>query len=387
MARIIKNNLGKFLVICFVFSIVTGWIFSGWPQIWQNPSIPPEVQEAKASEATKTFVFETTAESWVANDGIKSTLSYDAGTGNPAGALKVQTTIKNAGSTGYWEWVGTWEDLGIPIGATVTQIRVNAGYTRCTAYTLGDPSTVGPYEIWDNEAVPAIMATLWSGRAITATDADWVAITQQADQAVSASYQASGSTIRLRLNNFLDAQNSKNPIDVTIYDDQVSFVATYSVAATVSCTTEPASTGFGTLTIGSVHTATSTATTTMSCTYGSGCTLYVKDAGDTSNPGLYNATATDVVDSATETLIAGTEGYGIQAATTSAGTGTELELAAVYFKTGNDVGALALTNQELASSTTTFDSREIVITHKATISGLNKPGNYTDTITYECVGN
>jgi hypothetical protein len=48
MAVIIKNNLWKSLIFCFVFLIITGWIFSGRPQIWQNPSIPPRVKEAKA---------------------------------------------------------------------------------------------------------------------------------------------------------------------------------------------------------------------------------------------------------------------------------------------------------------------------------------------------
>lgn len=162
---------------------------------------------------------------------------------------------------------------------------------------------------------------------------------------------------------------------------------TAAAVETVSCSTEPAQTGFDTLTIDSIFTATSTATTTMSCTYAAGCTLYVKDAGDTSNPGLYNSSASDLIDSATETLAQGTEGYGLQAATTAAGTGNELSVDSAYDKTGNDVGALALTNQTLTSSSGEFDSRETVATFKATVSGLNKPGNYVDTITFECLGN
>jgi len=42
MAKIIKNNFGNFLIFCLIFLIVTGWIFSGWPRIWQNPPIPSE---------------------------------------------------------------------------------------------------------------------------------------------------------------------------------------------------------------------------------------------------------------------------------------------------------------------------------------------------------
>jgi hypothetical protein len=51
MAKIVKNSLGNFLVIFVIFSLVTGWIFSGWPRIWQKPAIPPEIQEANLSTA------------------------------------------------------------------------------------------------------------------------------------------------------------------------------------------------------------------------------------------------------------------------------------------------------------------------------------------------
>lgn len=33
--------------------LITGWIFSGWPPIWYDPRIPPEIQEAKANPGTR----------------------------------------------------------------------------------------------------------------------------------------------------------------------------------------------------------------------------------------------------------------------------------------------------------------------------------------------
>ncbi len=48
MKKIIKNNLRNFLAILLIFLIMEGWLFSGWPQIWQKPSFPPIVQEVKA---------------------------------------------------------------------------------------------------------------------------------------------------------------------------------------------------------------------------------------------------------------------------------------------------------------------------------------------------
>jgi len=49
MAKLIKNNFGNFLIILLIFSLVAGWIFSGFPQIWPKPPIPPEVHEARAA--------------------------------------------------------------------------------------------------------------------------------------------------------------------------------------------------------------------------------------------------------------------------------------------------------------------------------------------------
>lgn len=49
MTKIIKSTFWNFLVICLIFLTTLGWFFSGWPQIWQEPSVPPKIQEIKAS--------------------------------------------------------------------------------------------------------------------------------------------------------------------------------------------------------------------------------------------------------------------------------------------------------------------------------------------------
>jgi hypothetical protein len=41
-------NFNKFLKTFIIFLLVFSWIFSGWPQIWKKPPIPPKIQEAKA---------------------------------------------------------------------------------------------------------------------------------------------------------------------------------------------------------------------------------------------------------------------------------------------------------------------------------------------------
>ena len=57
MPKLWKTNFNKFLKIFIVFLIIFTWIFSGWPQIWQNPPtpldkylsepFPPKIQEAQ----------------------------------------------------------------------------------------------------------------------------------------------------------------------------------------------------------------------------------------------------------------------------------------------------------------------------------------------------
>lgn len=172
---------------------------------------------------------------------------------------------------------------------------------------------------------------------------------------------------------------------LSVEADTVSVTA--SVAQSVTCSTATTSTAFGTLTTGSISTASPNVTSTLSCNYGAGCVLQVNDAGGGGNPGLWNATASDIIQSQTATLSAGTEGYGIQATTTAAGSGAALSVSATYNKTGNDVGGLALSAATLGSASAPISGREILVTHKAAIGALTAAGSYTDTITYGCVGN
>ena len=47
-----SKKLTTILKFSLVLILITGWIFSGWPRIWNNPRIPPEVQEAQAALLT-----------------------------------------------------------------------------------------------------------------------------------------------------------------------------------------------------------------------------------------------------------------------------------------------------------------------------------------------
>jgi hypothetical protein len=52
-----KQKLNKKWFKCrlFIFFLIFCWVFSGWPQIWQNPSFPPKVQETLAVAPLPTY--------------------------------------------------------------------------------------------------------------------------------------------------------------------------------------------------------------------------------------------------------------------------------------------------------------------------------------------
>jgi hypothetical protein len=121
--------------------------------------------------------------------------------------------------------------------------------------------------------------------------------------------------------------------------------------------------------------------------------LYVQDAGNGSNPGLWNASSIHLVPSpnaafsATSTLTIGIEGYGIQVATDTAGSGSTLTIASRYLQSGNTVGGFSLSPIAVASSTADISGREMIVTHLAAISAGTPAGSYADTITYSCTAN
>jgi len=190
--------------------------------------------------------------------------------------------------------------------------------------------------------------------------------------------------------------------DDSALDDYSNYPKLTISVTTISCSANISATSFGTFSPSAVSTSTPNASTTMTCAdAAAGCTLYIKNAGSGSNPGLWNSTLSSLIKSpnaaysATTTLSAGTEGYGIRATTTATGSGTALSLALRY-NTGladglggsiNAVGGLSLSDLTLASTTAATTNREVVVTHKAAISAATLAGTYNDTITYSCLAN
>lgn len=133
---------------------------------------------------------------------------------------------------------------------------------------------------------------------------------------------------------------------------------------------------FGVLSINSVETSTPDNVITINTNVDNGYILRVASTGNGSNPGLYNSAGSYLIQSNTALLVSGTEGYGIQASSTTA------TIPAVYNKIGNDIGGLSLTAQLLASNSASVTGESIVVKAKAAISSSSRGGNYSDTLLY-----
>lgn len=178
---------------------------------------------------------------------------------------------------------------------------------------------------------------------------------------------------------------------VTLNDDSV--VVNASVDPTISFSLSANSTTFGTLAPGIIDTADTSITLTVGTNAASGYTVNVKDTGNSTNPGLYNSTASSIIGSADSTygntgdLSSLPYGYGLQAqCTAGCTTGTDI---ASRFRQGSDiVGGLEVTDIQLATFGSALSAdHTIVITHKAKSSNTTPAGSYTDTVTYIATGN
>ncbi len=165
-----------------------------------------------------------------------------------------------------------------------------------------------------------------------------------------------------------------------------------TVGPSITCSFAGMTTTFTNLTTGAISTSDTNTTITVSTNASNGFNLTVRDEGDGANPGLYKSSApTSLIGSATDafantaTLVAGTDGFGIQGST-SGGSGATVTIDARYNQTSNDVGGLERTDTLLASATGAVANRQVTVVHKAAVGGLTPAGSYSDTLTYVCTG-
>lgn len=135
----------------------------------------------------------------------------------------------------------------------------------------------------------------------------------------------------------------------------------------------------GTLNANSVSTTTSTSVTVNTNAY-SGYQVYVSDQGDGASGGLYDG-ASSLIESNDQSLIAGFEGYGVQASSGSASIDTK------YDVSGDNVGGLEVSNNGLFSNTAAVSGESADVLFKATMAPSTIAGEYTDVVYFTVTPN
>jgi len=153
----------------------------------------------------KIFSFTDTPEGWVFNAGGGTGLSTQASSSSPNDVVPTNVgtqksiAVRRDGkslSTGtpYYEWSGTWEALGVPVGAVVTAVDLDYDWF-CATYSTGASSTVGPAELRDNANV---LRKTFSASAPFSTFSTVWAIRDGTNQ--TGLSDASNTPIKLRIN-------------------------------------------------------------------------------------------------------------------------------------------------------------------------------------------
>jgi RHS repeat-associated protein len=180
------------------------------------------------STTTPGWEFASNAENWTSTAGTSSTLSWIAGDGSPSGgSLEAKIAGKNKSATNVWSLQRTWEQLGVPAGATVTGVRLASIRQRTS-----DWSTPGATNTWNVElhnSSGATQATLLPTQTETGAEASWSADLSGTTQTVPTTLQASGSTVRLAISAAM-ATGNNNAAQVGFRWDHVALAITYQPA-------------------------------------------------------------------------------------------------------------------------------------------------------------
>lgn len=184
---------------------------------------------------TKTFNFTSDSEGWVATPGdVRVEMNWKSpekarGWHTPihqssdplmtmGGTLHIVAKHSTSSAENYWEWSGTWEDLGVPSGKIVTNLdgshlyRWDQNKNRNVAQFLGTETGSGPFELRDSggtlidtittrEYAIDRVASLWQGYPAGAALDPVVSQTAWAESsgAIAIANDPSNTSIKLRL--------------------------------------------------------------------------------------------------------------------------------------------------------------------------------------------
>ncbi len=309
----LQEKVRRTLKISAVFVIVFAWIFSGWPQVWQNPEFPPKIEKVMASTTGQVYptLGETIAESpWLDNTWTTPTNIYSDNTAT----AHVTAASYDANDQTYVLKATGFDFSSIPDNSTIdgVTIRMNSWYRS------GQGSgSVDLCQLLDTSKAKVGTNNCATPVALTTTDSTVITKGSSSD-----TWGNSLTTAWVKNANFgvaIGILATANNADVDV--DYVTIEITYTPPPAVSAptvTTQAAST---------VEDTTATCNGTITATGGANATArgcewdtnsgapYANSASDTGDFGAVSFTK------ALSSLPAGTTIYARAFATNSAGTG------------------------------------------------------------------
>jgi hypothetical protein len=185
-------------------------------------------QLAIDAEASFTYTFDTTSQGWAGNGGSNITDTYRSDVGNPAGSLETKITGRNSrqDNTAGWTISGiTWEDLGVPSGATVTHVDGNYDWRISEWDTGHTDSASGDLFITDN--TDGNSTTLETGVTVSGTTS-WATRNATGAIAIPSAIQAYNTSIKIKLLGTLRNANSASAV-VARQMDNIALTITYDM--------------------------------------------------------------------------------------------------------------------------------------------------------------
>ena len=180
------------------------------------------------ASVTKSFLFHAALESWAATVGAATTGARSTSQNSPndsggSGSLSHRIYGKNKTNAGnYWQWAGTYADLGVPANSRITEINLAYDWI-CSEYTTGSGTNrTGPAEI--RNAADTLRATLSNAQGSVSGTTSWATV---AGSTYSGLSEPETTTIHLRITTNLATGNSASAA-VTLNHDYIIVTITYT---------------------------------------------------------------------------------------------------------------------------------------------------------------
>ena len=167
------------------------------------------------------FPFTSDSQLFAANPGTGVNSVWQGSGGNPSGCLSSSLSNLLTTSTSTWTRTLTYEDMGVPAGATVTSISGGTLDSKCTAYFLpglGQNSS-GSATLVDG----ATNVTLSAVRNFSAVDSSYVTTS---GTGVFGLYKNSSNSVTLTISNTLSTLLLILS-NVTLLQDNLNFILSY----------------------------------------------------------------------------------------------------------------------------------------------------------------